>query len=57
MSSQVNFGTETQTEVFGGKDSHYLKNKLLEYSNEMETQPQLFKKGSRELEMTKINSK
>lgn len=46
-----------QTEIFNEKNSHYLTNKLLEYSNEMQTQPRLFKKGKKEVELKGLSNK
>lgn len=49
----------TQTEVFNEKNSNFMTAKLLEYTNEVETQPRLNYKNkkSKAFEMQEINSK
>lgn len=50
--------TIVHTQVFNEKHNNYLTNKLLEYTNEMETQPRLFKKGKENaVEMRSMNNK
>jgi len=52
-----NYST-TQTEVFNEKNSNFMTAKLLEYSNEMETQPRLsVKRNSKVIEMREMNSR
>jgi len=52
-----NYST-TQTEVFNEKNSKFMTAKLLEYSNEMETQPRLsVKRNSKVIEMREMNSR